>query len=164
MIPRGRTPAVSLLTWHSVGLNQGTLAPVGLPIGLYDWPVPLGRVPVIALRTHIDPLKLNLLSQDKFFAAAGQSPGQHEWPVPAGRIPPIMLRTHTENVKLNLQGQDAFFGLAGAPQFDWPVPKGRAHPIVLRHWDQSLTDDQIYVKPFKVDDWPVPKGRDRKSV
>ena len=50
-----------------MGLNQGTLAPVGLPIGLYDWPVPLGRVPVIALRTHIDPLKLNLLSQDKFF-------------------------------------------------------------------------------------------------
>ena len=49
-------------------------AVVAQPFAQRDWPVPKAAQPSIALRTHLDPLKLLLAGQDRFFGAPGQPP------------------------------------------------------------------------------------------
>src|SRR5882724_8167935 len=67
-------------------------APVTPELRQYDWPNPRGTIPRIALRTHLDPLKLNLLGQDSFPSIGNQN---YDWPNPRGSIPGIALRTWT---------------------------------------------------------------------
>lgn len=78
--PRGyRQPTLS---WaHAIPVV--VLSPP-VPFAQRDWVVPKAAAYSIALRTHIDPLKLNLRGQDKFFAAPGMGP-KYDYPNPRGR-------------------------------------------------------------------------------
>jgi hypothetical protein len=131
----------------------------------YDYPNPRGSVPSILLRTHADPLKLNLISKDQFFTTPGQGP-VYDYPNPRGSIPAIDLRTWQQNLLLTTLAMP--FTL-----LDWPVPKGALQgTISLRTWldPVKLTiigGDQFFGAagqgPANLD-WPVPKGPAQGSI
>lgn len=64
-----------------------------------DWPNPRGYIPSISLKTHLDPLKLNLIGKDVFPIRPGAEPSfGFENPHIAGReLPPIGYH----NINLN---------------------------------------------------------------
>lgn len=155
--PRGPQRSIDLLTWVKGFQLQFTI-----PFHQIDWPNPRGPLQgSISLRTWIDPLKLNLRSQDSFFGAAGQPPANLDWPNPRGYVPSIALRTWLGRVA---GASNPFFGLAGNPNFDWPNPRGPIPNIELRTWvDRTKLALQGQDTFFGLAgnpnfDWPNPRG------
>lgn len=162
-LPQRQTPNVLLKTQTGNLASSGLFTPPGDPKRQTDWPVPQGRIAAVALRTWLDPLKLNLLSQDQFYGDAGQPPEQRDFPVPHGRTPSIVLRTWTDSLKLNLLAQDSL----PPRQTDFPVPLWRQPAIsLLTHVEALKTlligQDVFYAGVGQAPeqrDWPVPSGR-----
>jgi len=100
--PQVPTRPIMQRTWL-VNLLSNTLAQVItiFPFNLLDWPVTLGKTPNPSLKTHIDPLKTNLIGQDMFFGLAGQPPANLDWPVPQPPVRPIGQRTWIQNLLQN---------------------------------------------------------------
>lgn len=131
--PRGATPAIDLRSWLQ-GVNYPLSLVVVYPTFNYDWPNPRG--PIITLKTWTDPVKIQLIGQDRIYGDPGLVPS-FDWPNPYGYTPGTSLKTWIDQSKLNLIGQDTFFGLAGNPTMDWPVPGGARPSVTLRTWADS---------------------------
>jgi hypothetical protein len=145
--------------------NRGSV--LGLPLHLlvpqggfftHEWPNPRGASYPSHLRTHLDPLRLNLLGQDLFFGEPGQGPA-YAWPNPGlGRPYPVALRTLTGHYKL-LEQPVPFY------QTDHPNPSaGRPYPVALRSWlaelkQNLLGQDRLYGTAGEVPsyDWTNPR-------
>ena len=143
--------------------DQGFEAP-GQPFENYDWPVPRGYVHGISLRTHTDPLRIQLQGKD----VLPNGPGSvvYDYPNPRGRVWPND-RGWVGQLPINLVNQDGFFGPPGSPPtYDWPNPKGAqrgsislatwAYPVTL----SSLGKDTFFAGPGVGPDydWPNPRG------
>lgn len=128
------------------------------PIKQDDWPVPKVAQPVISLKTHIDPLKLSLRSQDVFFGSAGYGP-DYDWPNPRG---PQGLKADQlgflDPTEIWLAGKDTFFGPPGmGPDYDYPNPRGPKGLL----FDQASRNSSLFTitfAPFYLTDWQNPRG------
>ncbi len=116
----------------------------------------VARIGSISLRTWIDPLKLELRGQDRFFGPAGQGP-DYDYPNP-GRapIPSIELRTWINSLRLTLLQQDAF-PPNGAQDQQFPNPS-RAIGSPLARFDPAPLTLSFILPPFGQDDWPLPRS------
>src|SRR6185369_10871099 len=93
------------------------------PVGAQSYDLPRVATSNVALRTWLDPTKIQLIGQDRFFGLAGNP--TFDWPVPKGAVPSIALRTWLDPLKLELIGQDRIYGAPGeVPAYDWPNPRG----------------------------------------
>lgn len=101
-------------TRNSPSLNVTTLA---VPFLQTDWPNPRAPLAAISLRTHTDPVKLNLLGQDNIL------PGKATWPQSL-RTPQSIADLPYTSLNLTTLASAA---PAAAPFFqtDWPNPRRR---------------------------------------
>lgn len=121
-----------------------------------DWSLPVAPLYPPQLRTHINPVNLNLIGQDTFFGDPGCGP-DYDWPLP--RTPPRPDLTYTDSMQPGLV--DTFFGLAGAPNFDWPVPQTPVYHVQLRthleSFQPGIADTFYGLGGAPNFDWPVPQ-------
>lgn len=137
-------------------LLSTTSTPAAPPFAQTDWPNPRGQPYAISLRTHTDPLKINLQGQDTFFGAPGQPPA-HEWMVPRGRAPINAYGFWTVNLLTTTASAVPF------SQSDWPNPK-LAIPESRRgkNWPVDLLGTTLATAaavPFAQANWPNPRGQ-----
>lgn len=109
-----------------------------------------------------DPLKLNLRSQDRQFAGAGQFQA-YDYPNPKGRPFPSDLRNFFDPSEVWLFGTDKQF--AGPGQFksyDYPNPKGPRRSIDLLTWTSNGLTSRLpagtVAVPFFQSEFPNPRG------
>src|SRR5262245_31675250 len=156
-LPERPRRATDLLSWD-YNLLQSTLATIQpAPFFQTDWPVPRGATAAIVLRTWLDPVKLNLIGQDKFFGAAGQ-PLAYDWQLP---IPPravIDLRTWTNDI---VRTTLAIIQAVPFNQEDWPVPRVHIYPVTLRTFIDPLKLNLLGQDAMlpSVYSWPNPLPR-----
>lgn len=132
-------------------LEQGTplvLSQCVLPPGQQESPKPRPGDFPIALRTHADPVKLNLLGQDVFFGLAGHP--NYDQPNPIGPVT-YQHRTFVNTINLNLLGQD-FFPIRAV---DVPFPPGSRPTNINRTFEHStplplIGQDKVYGAPGQV--------------
>lgn len=143
--------ANDLLTWLD-WFDETIL--LGVPFFQLDWPVPKSNIPGVTLKTWVDPLKLNLQGQDKFFGLAGNV--NYDWPVPKGSLPGITLKTHIDAVKQLLIGQDKLPFL----QHDYPNPGVSRRSLELLSILQGVVEELELspLAPFLNLDFVNPKG------
>lgn len=110
----GPARSIDRLTWTSTFQLSDRLDQA-VPQAQYDWPVPKGYVPGISLRTHLDPLKLNLFGKDTIYGAPGQVPS-YDWQNPRGRF---IFADFTSPTPFTLFVES---GLPPPRQSDWPNP------------------------------------------
>lgn len=137
-------------------LLSTTSTPAAPPFAQTDWPNPRGSPYAITLRTHTDPLKINLQGQDTFFGAPGQPPA-HEWTVPRGKAPINAYGFWIVNLLTTTAAAVPF------SQSDWPNPK-LAIPESRRgkNWPGNLLGTTLATAaavPFSQADWPNPRGQ-----
>lgn len=155
-------PFPSDLRGFTQGLNLGLRGAVAVASARqgYDWPNPISRPHPISLRTHLNPVPLNLLGKDQFFSVAGQPP-TYTWTVPRGRPPQNLYGFWTVNLQNTLLASPA------APPFIpqmWPNP-----PLVVaearrgKGWPANLLESTLAppppARPFNNREWPNPRAR-----
>jgi hypothetical protein len=135
-----RVPSNPLLPSYSISLRTHTNDKVSIKDTFFGGedeppkhdPIPNPQIKIrdVTLRTHLEELRQNLLSQDALFGAAGEVPS-YDWQNPKLPIPNIALRTFIHKVVLELLSQDLMFGTAGEPlvQSDWPLPRVILAPL-----------------------------------
>ena len=144
-----------------VNLLLSTLYTVIVPFAQRDWPNPWGRLFPSSLRTHTDPVKLELAGQDQFFGLPGQPPANQDQPNPTrAKSPAVDLKTWLGNLLQSTLG----FVIAPFAQRDHPNPRGYVFPTSLRtHTDQLrflAGKDTFFAGPGRgpAYDWPNPRG------
>lgn len=136
------SPTITMGTWldqfrpNLSGLDKFFGAP-GQPVPNYDWPVPKGYVPSVALRTWLDVLQINLTAQPE---------PNRDWPVPKGYVPGIELRTWVHPLQQNLIDQDSMYGPPGmVPAYDWPNPRQARFQFRGPRFSTDITEQ--YTRP-----------------
>src|SRR5690349_3045388 len=184
-----RVSRVAVTSQQQGNLTVTTLsgAPAAPPFSQDDWPNPVIRKQ--AVRTTVNGVNLNLLSQDQFFGAAGQPP-TYDYPNPKAPkrsvqdwnqnllqstlVPQPFAQTDWPNpitrkpgirgdiysVNLELIGQDSFFGVPGQPPANYDFPNPKAQRRNPQDWLQSPYNSQGE-KPFTQYDFPNPRGPKR---
>lgn len=127
------------------------------PGALYDWPNPLTKGYAIALRSWIEPTKLNLIGQDKFFGAPGMGP-VYDYPNPLIKRPAIGLRTWS-----NAQVHN-FVSPNQVQTYDWPLPIPKRHAVSLRSWTHSYVHNYPPPPQVKTYDWQNPTRQKSRTV
>jgi hypothetical protein len=69
--PRPPARALELGTWTQTGFRLLTAPP---PFAWSGWTIPLAKVPVVDLRTHLQAVRLTLIGQDVFYNGPGRQP------------------------------------------------------------------------------------------
>lgn len=153
--PRGYAPLNRSFTYPTqIHLTDTFFGLAGHPN--FDWPNPRGYVQPVHNKTHLDPLKLNLLGQDQFFAAAGMGP-VYDYPNPLAprRNPSDWLLS--SDIPLFTAVVYYPFSLT-----DQPNPRGYVHPTSLRTHTHNvgihLTDTFFGLAGHPTFDFPNPRG------
>lgn len=128
-----------------------------------EWPNPLIAGRSIALRTFVEPTKLNLLGQDQFFGAPGQPPANYDQPNPRGYTYPVVCRVFVGPLNNALL---ASVGPVPFAQTEWPNPQVARQPIVLKTFlDPTkihlIGKDKFFGASGQAPanlDWPNPRG------
>lgn len=136
---------------------------VARPFNATDWPVPRGLSASIALRSHLEPLKLNLVGKDTFFGAAGQPPAHLDWQNPRGALVRESDRGYLDPTE--------FWLLTTLPpkpfaNQDWPLPRGAIASVLLRTHIEPIKlllagQDAFFGAPGQPPanlDWQNPRG------
>jgi hypothetical protein len=154
--PRGpQQGSVALKSWLQ-SQNLGSDKFFGLAgAPNFDWPNPRGPLYPIALRTFVDPLKLDLRGKDATFGLGGYP--NFDWPNPRGPRRSIELLTFAPPVDQDILGATPY------AQYDWPNPRGPLYAIALRTFVDPLKlellgHDATYgLGGYPNFDWPDPR-------
>ncbi len=174
------------ITIHMVGITLAASVAAADPFKANPLPNPPSLPPPASFQQGI---ALNLVGQDRFFAADGQGP-RYDWPNPRGPEYAISLRSwslnlqqttlarpfrqadwpnprapdrpvadHVKPIQSALVGQDE-----GLPRdYDWPNPRGAEYSITLRSWAINLLQSTLEpAQPFRQTEWPNPQWPDRR--
>jgi hypothetical protein len=119
--PTGRPFPITNRTWLQTLVDKFLAA---APFVQLDWPVPWGRAPHRANRTHTTNLT-RFVGLDTFFGAPGEtSPSQGSTSLPpTGRPHPVGERTWIQDLARRL------YDVLPFNQYTWPVPRGWPFPV-----------------------------------
>lgn len=156
--PQAKRPrSTSLLSITGIGLALASAVPS--PVLNVQWPVPQAPRASIDLRTHLDPLKLNLAGKDSFFSGAGIGP-DYDYPNPRAPQRAAGLGSIQQSGSLGLTAIIVPVPVVN-PHAANPSRRPGAAPGLLTLASAGLQTAAVATPPppaALVVDWPTPKG------
>ncbi len=164
-VPHNYQQALENRTWtqgFNPNLRVTAAATTYLPSQVSEQIVPWAADYSVQFRTFIDPLKRNLIGQDRFYGGPGQAPANRDWPNPRAPQRSIDLLTWAQGFQALLQPTIAYLpsGVTG-----WHNPQQSARAVGLHsfvnQFNIQLKNIAAALPPQRNYDWPNPRGARR---